>query len=111
MRRSHITGQASASAGSNARKCHQVGLGTNSKNFHGSPRRETNPAAGITRAHQLTNALGGRWLGSYGIACCPAHDDRTPSLSICDGDHLVIVNCFAGCDWRLVQAKLKSLGH
>jgi hypothetical protein len=36
-------------------------------------------------ARSLTKALGGRWHGSYGTACCPAHDDRRPSLSVSDG--------------------------
>jgi len=32
------------------------------------------------------------------MACCPAHDDRSPSLSIkeCD-DGRLLVHCFAGC--------------
>lgn len=31
-------------------------------------------------------------------ACCPAHDDRTPSLSIREGDDgRVLLHCFAGC--------------
>ena len=32
------------------------------------------------------------------MACCPAHDDRNPSLSIKEGqDGRVLVHCFAGC--------------
>lgn len=32
------------------------------------------------------------------IACCPAHDDRSPSLSIKDaGDGKILINCLAGC--------------
>jgi hypothetical protein len=32
------------------------------------------------------------------IACCPAHDDRSPSLSIREvEDGRVLVNCLAGC--------------
>lgn len=31
-------------------------------------------------------------------ACCPAHDDRTPSLSIAEGDTCVLVKCWAGCE-------------
>lgn len=31
------------------------------------------------------------------IACCPAHDDKTPSLSIKRVDGRVLVHCFAGC--------------
>ena len=34
-------------------------------------------------ARTLTDALGGH--GSYGVACCPCHEDRDPSLSISDG--------------------------
>lgn len=35
----------------------------------------------------------GSWL-----ACCPAHDDKSPSLSIREtADGRVLVHCFAGC--------------
>lgn len=33
------------------------------------------------------------------IACCPAHQDRTPSLAIRElDDGRVLLHCFAGCD-------------
>ena len=33
------------------------------------------------------------------IACCPAHDDRSPSLSISERDDgKVLIHCFAGCE-------------
>ena len=36
--------------------------------------------------------------GSY-TACCPSHDDKTPSLSVKAGeDGRVLVYCHAGCD-------------
>ena len=36
--------------------------------------------------------------GKY-VACCPAHDDRSPSLAIRDcGDGRVLIHCFAGCE-------------
>jgi hypothetical protein len=45
----------------------------------------------------------GRW-----IAHCPAHPDRTPSLSIAEGrDGRVLVRCWVGCDLKTV---LKSAG-
>ena len=35
------------------------------------------------------------------MACCPVHDDRSPSLSISAGkDGKVLVRCHAGCDQR-----------
>ena len=46
----------------------------------------------------LTKALRGQWHGSYGTACCPAHDDKNPSLSITERDGKLLVYCHAGCD-------------
>lgn len=34
----------------------------------------------------------GRWM-----ACCPAHDDRTPSLTIAEAGDRVLIHCFGGC--------------
>lgn len=31
------------------------------------------------------------------IAKCPAHDDKRPSLSLCEKDGRVLLHCFAGC--------------
>jgi DNA primase len=50
-------------------------------------------------AESIAKALGGRKAGGGGTARCPAHDDRTPSLSIRDADDgKVLVRCHAGCD-------------
>ena len=36
--------------------------------------------------------------GSGYIGCCPAHDDLSPSLSLCEGDEgKLLINCFTGC--------------
>lgn len=44
----------------------------------------------------------GRWQ-----ACCPAHDDRSPSLSIKeDASGKVLIHCWAGCDNRDVMAAI-----
>lgn len=61
-------------------------------------------------AQWLTEALGGRWNGRTGTARCPAHPDRTPSLSITSGTKQdVVVHCFV-CDQSDVVAKIQEMG-
>jgi putative DNA primase/helicase len=63
------------------------------------------------RAESIANALGGRKAGAAWIAGCPAHDDREPSLSLCDADDgKVLVRCHAGCEQEQVIAALRSRG-
>ncbi|HVC52759.1 MAG TPA: toprim domain-containing protein [Stellaceae bacterium] len=64
----------------------------------------------MTPGEALTARLGGRWHGTYGEARCPAHDDRSPSLSIRDGDQAPLLKCHAGCDQRAVLAAIRSAG-
>jgi hypothetical protein len=40
---------------------------------------------------------GVREVGDRAIACCPAHEDRSPSLSVKRVDGKVLVHCHAGC--------------
>jgi putative DNA primase/helicase len=41
------------------------------------------------------------------MACCPAHNEPHPSLSIGIGDNRkVVLWCFAGCDFRDIWAAL-----
>lgn len=43
--------------------------------------------------------------------CCPAHDDKNPSLSLCDGDDgRLIAHCYGGCDWLQIKAALENKG-
>ncbi len=60
----------------------------------------------------LTEALGGRWHGWYGLAYCPAHQNtKTPSLSLKDGrDGKLLVHCFAGCTGRDVLSAMRARG-
>jgi len=47
----------------------------------------------IDRLERVKQIAPGRW-----IASCPAHKDRTPSLSIRElDDGRVLINCFGGC--------------
>jgi hypothetical protein len=62
-------------------------------------------------ARAITNALGGKWQGRYGLCRCPVHADRTPSLKISDSDRRGIdVHCFAGCDWKDIKSELRRQG-
>jgi hypothetical protein len=62
-------------------------------------------------AESIAKSLGGRKAGNVWIARCPAHDDRVPSLSICDtNEGKVLVHCHAGCDQDRVIAVLRSRG-
>jgi hypothetical protein len=61
-------------------------------------------AAFIANALQKSKQNGSDWM-----ACCPAHDDHNPSLSISDGeDGKVLVKCFAGCTQSNVIDALKA---
>jgi putative DNA primase/helicase len=63
------------------------------------------------KAADIAAALGGaRRHGLWWSCRCPAHDDRSPSLSIRDGDRALIVHCHAGCDPRDVLAELRRRG-
>jgi len=62
-------------------------------------------------AEAVAKALGGRKAGAGWTARCPAHDDRTPSLSLTDTrDGKVLVRCHAGCDQERVIAALRGRG-
>lgn len=64
-----------------------------------------------TTAETIAKALGGRKAGSGWTARCPAHDDRTPSLSVCDAENGdVLVRCHAGCDQTRVINVLRTRG-
>lgn len=49
------------------------------------------------RARQIVESLGGSWKRRKGMCCCPAHEDRTPSLSVSIGRQAILFHCFAGC--------------
>jgi len=62
-------------------------------------------------AEGIARALAGRKAGGGWMARCPAHEDRQPSLSICDSDDgKVLVCCHAGCAQQCVIATLRSRG-
>lgn len=47
----------------------------------------------LNRLDKVKRVGEGRW-----VACCSAHDDKTPSLSIKQTDDLhILIHCYAGC--------------
>lgn len=43
-------------------------------------------------------------------ACCPAHDDKNPSLFLADGTDGLALRCYAGCQYRDIVSALERLG-
>ena len=68
-------------------------------------------AQAITAA-DIAHALGGRRTARGWLCRCPAHKDRSPSLTVVDGDNgRPVFHCWAGCSFQEVRAALadKSL--
>jgi putative DNA primase/helicase len=68
-------------------------------------------------AASIARALKGLKHATGFLCRCPVrshgrgHGDRSPSLSICDGnDGKMLVNCFAGCDGRDILDALRARG-
>lgn len=65
----------------------------------------------MSEADRIAEALGGKRKSGGGYMCrCPAHNDRTPSLSIDWRDGQLLLFCHAGCDSADVIDELKSRG-
>lgn len=63
-------------------------------------------------AREITLALGGVWnsYNNMGIACCPAHNDRRPSLSLRQGKNgQLLIYCHAGCEFQEIIDSLCSI--
>lgn len=46
----------------------------------------------LSRLDKVQSTGADRWK-----ACCPAHDDKSPSLAIRDADGRLLLHCFGGC--------------
>jgi hypothetical protein len=66
----------------------------------------------MTDPRTLTEALGGRWHGGYGLAYCPAHlNTRTPALSLSVGEGgRLLARCHAGCTFAAILDALRGRG-
>jgi hypothetical protein len=59
-------------------------------------------------AVEIAEQLHARHSGAGWVARCPAHEDRSPSLSIGEGDGgRILLHCFSGCTVEAVCAALK----
>ncbi|MBU6994035.1 hypothetical protein [Ferrovum myxofaciens] len=88
----------------NHQKANATGAGGEGGTTQNTPRSYHNPAANFVERLQKVRRTGpGKWL-----ACCPAHDDRSPSLAIREADDgRILVHCFSGCS---VQEIVGALG-
>lgn len=65
----------------------------------------------MSDARTLTLALRGKWYRTYGLACCPAHGDRRPSLTLADAlDGRLLLSCKTGCSFLDVLTVLRERG-
>jgi putative DNA primase/helicase len=61
------------------------------------------------RANEIIHGLGGN--PDTGMCCCPAHDDKTPSLKVSEGPGgKPLVKCYAGCSQDKLIDALKGRG-
>lgn len=52
----------------------------------------------LARLEKVKRTGRGNWL-----ACCPAHDDKSPSLTIHESETgKIVVRCFAGCGFEAI---------
>lgn len=64
----------------------------------------------MTTAENIARELDGRRSGAGWVCRCPAHEDRSPSLSVTEKDGRLLVKCFAGCGQQSVVDALKARG-
>ena len=59
---------------------------------------------------RIVKELGGFWKAGKGMCRCPAHQDRSPSLSVREAQDRVLLHCFTGCSFDQVVGALRGLG-
>ena len=59
------------------------------------------------RLDEFTAPLDGVRRSGFGVmACCPAHEDASQSLSVKEGERTLLVRCFAGCTLDEITAAM-----
>lgn len=64
----------------------------------------------MATAAALAARIRAKKCGRYFMACCPAHHDRSPSLSISQGHSTILLKCFAGCEPADIIAAFRARG-
>jgi putative DNA primase/helicase len=65
----------------------------------------------VAAASEIAKALGGAHRSGAWWRCrCPVHGSRGATLAVRDGEHGVVIKCFAGCDYRVVRSELRRRG-
>jgi len=64
----------------------------------------------MTSISEIATALQARRSGPGWLARCPAHEDRSPSLSIREQGGKLLVHCFSGCAQSEIIDALKARG-
>jgi hypothetical protein len=72
-------------------------------------KRSSRPFRNLPAFSEIVNALGGTIRNGKAMCRCPAHDDRSPSLSIKESNGRVIMHCFAGCSYDAILDALKGM--
>lgn len=62
-----------------------------------------------SQGEALVRRLGGHWRNGAGMCRCPAHDDRSPSLSVRAGNSALLFKCFAGCTIEEILSAVRRL--
>jgi DNA primase catalytic core len=70
--------------------------------------RRTDPDTVLNWVHDQVAATGRTEAiqGNKFMACCPAHADKSPSMSVTALDKRVVLHCFSGCDEDAILAAL-----
>lgn len=61
-----------------------------------------------TAARKIVADLKGTWHRKHGMVRCPAHADKTASLSVTPGRKAVLFHCFAGCTQDEIISALRD---
>src|SRR5262249_40017408 len=77
----------------------------------GRPRESVAGYLIVAAGRDIARSLGGVWRGRRASCPCPAHEDRSPSLSVSETrDGRPLVHCFAGCTPAQVIDALRARG-